>query len=451
MGDCAKDMTISAGHKWWLSLHSGTVNRRKSNAVSNSKSTFEMDEEVRKSDEETKQIQRLALFAFLINVGLAGMKAVLAVSSESLAITAGVIDSATDSIASLAVYGGLRLSVRKSPKFPLGLYKIENIISVAIAFFVFLSGYEIARHVIGADQGYPDISLITIILLLAGTVVTFLFGRHVLAVGQQTESPTLIAEGRHRQVDVLSSAVVLASVFITYTGLRIDFFGITIDRIGAAIVLIFIAHAGWGLLSDGMRVLLDASIDPETLDKIQKIIEDEPAVTGVHSLIGRNAGRFRFIQATVGLRTDDLQKAHKIGERIESNMRKQVPHIERAVIHYEPKAREHLRIAIPLEDAAGRISAHFGEAPFFAIVLLRLADREIEKQEIIKNPHALLEKAKGIRVAEWLAGQKVDEVVTKEDMHHKGPSYVLSNAGITIQTVRADRLTEAIESILSRS
>ncbi|RJP71248.1 MAG: cation diffusion facilitator family transporter [Candidatus Abyssobacteria bacterium SURF_17] len=378
------------------------------------------------------------------------MKAVLALLSGSLAITASVIDSATDSVASLAVYGGLRLSVRKSPRFPLGLYKIENMASVAIALFVFLSGYEIARHVLRGPTDYPDISLATILFLLAGTIATFVFGQYVLVVGKQTESPTLIAEGRHRRVDVLSSSVVLASVLLTYLGFGIELFGITIDRIGAAVVLVFIVRAGWELLSDGMRVLLDASIDSETLDRIRKIIENEPAVTEVNSLIGRNAGRFRFIQATVGVRTDDLQKAYQISERLEANVRKQVPHVERVVIHYEPKPLEHLVVAVPLADDADTISHHFGEAPFFAIVHLRFSDKEIEKRELVKNPFVTLEKAKGIRVAEWLVEHKIDMLMAKEDMRHKGPSYVLADAGVKMEIVSVDRLNEAIDSILSK-
>ncbi|GAB4329869.1 MAG: cation diffusion facilitator family transporter [Candidatus Abyssubacteria bacterium] len=408
------------------------------------------DEEAVRTEQETRQIQRLALLSFFINLGLVGMKAVLAIFSESLAITASVIDSATDCVASLAIYGGLRLSVRKSPRFPLGLYKIENVASVVIALFVFLSGYEIARHILRGPTEYPDISLPTIGLLLVGTVVTYLFGRYVLKVGKRTESPTLIAEGRHRHIDVLSSSVVLVSVILMYLGLRVDLFGVTIDRLGAAVVLIFIAHAGWELLSDGMRVLLDASIDSETLETIRKLIENEPAVATVHSLIGRNAGRFRFIQATVGVRTDDLQKAHRISERIESNVRKHVPHVERVVIHYEPKPLEHIVIAAPIADAEGTISRHFGEAPHFAIVRLRVADKEIERRELVKNPYITLEKAKGIRVAEWLVERKVDLLAVKEDMRHKGPWYVLADAGIRVEVVSVERLDEVIELVLSR-
>jgi F0F1-type ATP synthase beta subunit len=48
----------------------------------------------------------------------------------------------------------------------------------------------------------------------------------------------------------------------------------------------------------------------------------------------------------------------------------------------------------------GRISLQFGAAPYFGIVNIRRKDKEIEKQDIIENPHRSVETAKGIRVAE---------------------------------------------------
>jgi len=100
---------------------------------------------VLRETEETRQIQRVALYAFLLNLGLAGLKVVLAYFSGSLAVAASAVDSGTDSVASLAVFGGLKLSTRKSLTFPYGLYKIENVISVIVAIFIFLAGFEIAR------------------------------------------------------------------------------------------------------------------------------------------------------------------------------------------------------------------------------------------------------------------------------------------------------------------
>ena len=264
------------------------------------------------ADRETRQIKKVALYAFMLNLALAIMKGMLATFSGSLAVTASAIDSGTDVIASLVLLGGLRISTHKSPTFPLGLYKIENVISVIVALFIFFAGYEIAREVLAQTPLPPKISGTVLILLSAGVVATFVFGQYAILIGRRTGSPTLIAEGRHRQVDVLSSLVVLVSVVLGYFQWELVLFGITVDQIAAGFIVIFIAHAGWELLSDGMRVLLDASVDFETLDQVKRIIADHPMVLKVQSLIGRNAGRFRFLQAGVIMRTDDLKRAHEI-------------------------------------------------------------------------------------------------------------------------------------------
>ena len=402
---------------------------------------------VLKETEETRQIQRVALYAFLLNLGLAGLKVVLAYFSGSLAVAATAVDSGTDSVASLAVFGGLKLSTRKSLTFPYGLYKIENVISVIVAIFIFLAGFEIARKALSPAAEPPAITLWIIGWLLAAVFITFLFGQYAIAVGKRTESPTLIAEGRHRQVDVLSTIVVLFALVLNYFGVHIDFFGITLDHIAAGLVVVFIARAGWELLSDGMRVLLDASLAPEDLGQVRKIIESEPMVTVVRWLAGRNAGRFRFIETYVVLRTGDLKKAHATSHQIEAEIRKQVPHVERVVIHYEPQVRKYLHVAVPLADMMGKVSAHFGEAPYFALVLLRLADGQIERQEVVANPHSKVPKAKGIRVAEWLVNQKVDVVAVKEDLHKKGPAYVFADAGVELKVLLNDQLDRVIESL----
>ena len=399
---------------------------------------------------ETRQIDRVAGYACLLNFFLAVLKSVLAFFSGSLAITASAIDSGTDAVASLLIYGGVKLSSRKTRSFPMGLYKLENVASVVVAIFIFIAGYEIVREICSPVGSRPHISLISIVLLFAAAVATLFFGQYAITIGRRTESPTLIAEGRHRQVDVLSSTVVLVSVTLSYFGIHLDFYGITIDQIGAALVLVFIVRAGWELLSDGMRVLLDASIEPATLDRIRAIIKTEPLVSKIKSLTGRNAGRFRFIEATITIRTENLERAHQITEDIERNIRGRIPHIEKVIIHYGPRERSHDRVAVPLDDEHGRVSEHFGEAPYFGIVHIRRKDHFIEKKKIVDNPHRSVETAKGIRVAEWLIQQGVDHVGMKEDVSHKGPGYVLANGGVKIHILTAGQADQAIDEIIHK-
>ena len=109
--------------------------------------------------------------------------------------------------------------------------------------------------------------------------------------------------------------------------------------------------------------------------------------------------------------------------------------------------RTHLRYAAPLSETAGKLSEHFGEAPYFALVTVRLADDAIEEQQIVANPHKAVEKAKGIRVAEWLVAQKVDVVLLRESLRGKGPVYVFGEARVEMRETTATTLEEALREI----
>jgi cation diffusion facilitator family transporter len=390
----------------------------------------------------------MALMAFLLNLALALVKGYLAQQSSSLAITAGAIDSATDSIASLAVFGCLLTSTRKTRTFPLGLYKIENLISVVISLFIFFAGFEIAVRVLQPPAETPDISMPMLWWILGCTAATFFFGKYALYLGRKTESPALLAEGRHRQVDVLSSLVVLISVSLNYYQVDLRYGFLTVDRIAALLVLIFIIKAGWELLSDGMRVLLDASVDYETLERARKIIEKEPAVKEVTALVGRNAGRFRFISAEVTLRILDFKKAHQIADRVEKQIREQIPHMERVELRYAPTESKIRRVAFPVLEDGDTISEHFGEAPQFLICQINTETGEIERKVILENPHGKEQKGKGILAARFLVNQNIDMLGARKKMEQSGPSYVFSDAGIETFQVSGNTATEALKVFL---
>jgi cation diffusion facilitator family transporter len=385
--------------------------------------------------EEAGQIQRVGMVAFLVNLGLAALKGVLAVLSGSLAVVASTVDSATDAAASLAVWIGLKLSTRKSRNFPYGLYKIENIIQVITALMIFYAGIEIARRILAPAETPPTITPTVIAGMAVSVLVPLLLGFYSVRVGKRTGSPALLAEGRHRQVDVLVSVVVLAAVVSSY-------FGFAVDRIAAGLVLLFVGYAGWELLVDGMRVLLDASLDAETLNRIKELIEADPTVTEVRSLVGRNAGRFRFLEAEVALRTDDLEKAHAVSRRIEGRIRQQVPHVDQVLIHYEPRKKEATVIAVPLEIDREHLSKHFGEAPIYYLGVVREADKRIVEERFVANPYVGEEKGKGIKVGQWLLEQGMDRVFTPKSLEGRGSGYVLSDAGVEMTITDADRLSQ---------
>jgi cation diffusion facilitator family transporter len=372
-----------------------------------------------------------------INLALGLLNLAIAAASGSLAVAAEMVHNLVDLAASVAVLVGLKISQRRSKSFPYGLYKVENLVAVGVALLIFFTGYEIVREALFSSLQDATVSAWMLVGVMLSALIPLAFSHFELRAGKAANSPSLIADAQEYRAHILSSGVVLISLIGSV-------FGLHLDQVAALLVVFFIARTGWGLLKDGMRVLLDASLDGETLAQVRQIIEDDPATVEVKTLTGRNSGRYRFLEAEVVLRVGSLKKAHAVSQRIELAIRSGVPYIERVLIHYEPLAREHMRYAFPLADSDGRLSEHFGEAPYFVLVVVRLSDGDVEKQEVVKNPHQEVSKAKGIRVAEWLVAQKIDRIMLKEGLQGKGPEYVFADAGVEMVLSKADTMRQAL-------
>jgi len=380
---------------------------------------------------------RVAWASIAVNILLSLLNLAIAAASGSLAVAAEMVHNLVDLVASVAVLAGVKISERESRHFPYGLYKVENVVAVGVAILIFFTGYEIAQQALRGESGPATVNGWMLAGVALSAVIPLAFSRYEMRVGRQINSPSLMADAQEYRAHVFSSGV----VFLALVGQLVGF---PLDRYAALVIVVLIAKTGWELLSDGMRVLLDASLDIETLKQVRAIIQADPAVTEIRSLAGRNAGRYRFLEAEVALRVDDLEKAHHVSRRIEAAIRAQVPHVERVRIHYEPQVRSHLLYAVPLADRAGTVSPHFGEAPYFALVTVRTTDGRVERQEVLTNPHTDVEKAKGIRVGEWLVGLKVDGVLLKESVHGKGPAYVFADAGVETRLIEATTLAEVL-------
>jgi len=387
-------------------------------------------------------IQKVAIYSLLVNLSLVAIKLTLSILAGSLALRADAVHSLVDVFGSTALILGIVISGRKSKNFPYGLYKVENVVSVVIALLLFLTAYEIIREVLSGESSSVPYSGWVLVAVACIVPVPLLFGTYEMRVGKKFNSPSLVADGSQFRADVLTESVVFFAVVGQY-------FGFPLDRIAAAIIAIFIFKAGWEILVSGMRVLLDASIDLDTLQKIQEVIESEPAVSSLEEVTGRNSGRYLFVEASLTFRVSDLGRASLASQRIESKIRDAVPNVDRVLIHYEPKPKTHLRYAVALEDVSGNISSHFGESPYFAFVDLNLIERSAEKQTILNNPYRDLEKGKGIKVAKLLIGRKSDVVVAKESLVGKGPGYALAEAGTETVVTEAATLQELVDALVA--
>lgn len=130
-------------------------------------------------------ILRVAYLSLAVNAGLVVSKLALSVYSGSLALRADGIHSFVDVVASIALILGVFLSTRKRRDFPYGLYKVENVVAVAIALLIFFTAFEIAMEAVaggGVAQPYSGWVLPAVAAFIP---IPFILGTYEVSVGRK--------------------------------------------------------------------------------------------------------------------------------------------------------------------------------------------------------------------------------------------------------------------------
>ncbi len=291
-------------------------------------------------------VERWGWYSIAVNVTLGAINLLVGTLSNSLPVAAEAVHNLIDLLTAIAVLIGLRLSSRKTREFPYGLYKLENVIAVGLAISIFVTAWEIARDALFSPAQEANVDGWMLASILIALIIPVVFSHYELQAAEKANSPALRADAREYRAHILTTGVALASL----VGQRLGF---AFDRAAALVIAAAIVKTGWDLLRDGMKVLLDASLPPDALQAITEALVSEPLVSQVRWVTGRNAGRFRFVEAEVTLRTGDLARAEAATRRMETSAREAVPYLDRIVIHAEPVKRTRLRIAAPLADRGG--------------------------------------------------------------------------------------------------
>jgi cation diffusion facilitator family transporter len=386
--------------------------------------------------------EKTAWLSILTNLLLVGIKTTVALISGSLAVTADVIHSLSDVVSSTIILIGIKISERRARGFPYGLYKVENLVAMVTSLLILFAGYEIIKVVFfEPPRALPRQIPLSVFGIALTIVITFVFSRYELKQGRATGSPSLIADAKHIWTDMLSSMVIL----LAFMGSAI---GLAIDRYAAVIVVVFIARSALVILIDSVRVLLDASLDYDSLSKIREIVLVDPRVAEINTIWARNAGRYKFVEMDVTLRVNDLEKSQQVSDELENRVKMEISGVDRVLIHSQPVQRHICTYGLALAEDKTTLSEHFGEAPFF--LLVGVGENKIIRKEILNNPYLHEDKAKGIKVANWLLDNGLDILISRQDYAGKGPGFVLGNAGVEILLTKKTYAEKALELLKER-
>lgn len=280
--------------------------------------------------------KRATIISSSVAATLAILKLIVGISSNSVAVLASAIDSLLDLAASLFNYFAVHNAEKPADeKFNYGRGKIEAIASSIEGSIISISGafilYESISKIIN-NKGIEDIQS-SLFVMIISFIVTALLVLYLDSVAKKTNNMVIKADSLHYKTDLYTNGSVLISLVIIYfTGLEI------IDGILGAIIAVYIIYSAYGIIKDGILMLMDRALDENLVNEIKKIIESEEKITSYHYLKTRSSGKHNFVDVhLVFNKTISLLDAHNVSDNIEDKIKKLDENVDWIInIHLDP-------------------------------------------------------------------------------------------------------------------
>jgi len=357
-----------------------------------------------------------------------------AVFWHSVTFFAGGMLTVSRSVTGFLVAAALRLSKKHTAGFSSGLYKLENLAVTVIGLLLLFGAYELGRLVLfRMHSGEPvmEWSDAGVIALLIATVMGLILGIYKEKVGRKENCPSISADARHSFIDAGAMFIIASGVYLAARGLN------SADYAAALLVAAVVFWNGGRIAIDGIRVLLDASIETGLLEEARSIAENHPGVRSVIEVDGRNSGSRRFFALKVIPREHDVHVTAGLTRDLRERIRAGIRNADEVTVEYvaEVQGAETEMVAIPLDGRGLYPASGFAGASAFAILEADRANRRILRRRTMASPHTGTDLRDRILSAVMLARQGVKAVIVPAQPEEKDVGYTFEAYGIRLLQV----------------
>lgn len=288
--------------------------------------------------DKTKAGYLEGIVSIIINAVLFVLKFWAGIVTSSIALTADAWHTLSDSISSIVVIIGVKLSSKKADKdHPFGHGRWEQIAALFIAFILAIIAFDFLKDSIERFLDHQATKFGTLAIVV--TIISILFkealAQYAFYIARKTENLSIKADGWHHRTDALSSLVVLAGIFFA------KYFW-WMDSILGIIISIMLFYATYQIAKEAIIKLLGEKPTPELIDKIN---------TSVRKLYGKEFHLHHFHihnyissqELTFHIKLEgeiSISNGHQIATEIENLIFKEYGIT--ATIHVEPMDFNHL-------------------------------------------------------------------------------------------------------------
>jgi len=283
-------------------------------------------------NENSKLGYREGIVSVVLNLFLFALKYYAGVVSVSVALIADAWHTLSDSLTSLVVILGLRLSSRKpDSEHPFGHGRWEQVAAMIIAILLAVIGWgfiedSIAKLTVHESARY---GMWAYVATVASIVLKEGLARYAFYVVRRTKNMSVKADGWHHRSDALSSVVVLVGLFLNPYVWWMD------SALGV-VVSLMLFYAAYGIIREAVNKLLGEKPSEKTIADVKRIVCEEMGEQAYpHHFHIHNYGDHTEFTLHVKVPGEEtVRRAHGLATRVERRLSAEM-NID-ATIHIEP-------------------------------------------------------------------------------------------------------------------
>lgn len=283
-----------------------------------------------------EKVTKVLVKSLIVNILLTLTKFVFGIIYKSKVLVADGIHSLSDLATDVVSIYGSKLSLKPADnEHPYGHGKIEYLTSIVIGAVILALALSLLGNSLNAKTTITSnmVLYVTIFTILA----KYLISRYILSKGVKYKSNLLIASGKESRSDVISSAIVIVTYFLSKLSSYSKIF-LYSDTIGTFIIGLIILKTAYRILKENIvSILGEIEQDEEYLDKIREIILENSEVVNIEELNIIKYGHYYQANITINMDSDvTLEDACLVSDRIKKKLINKKTRISYAKISINP-------------------------------------------------------------------------------------------------------------------
>lgn len=283
-----------------------------------------------------EKVTKVLVKSLIVNILLTLTKFVFGIIYKSKVLVADGIHSLSDLATDVVSIYGSKLSLKPADnEHPYGHGKIEYLTSIVIGAVILALALSLLGNSLNAKNTIASnmVLYVTIFTILA----KYLISRYILSKGVKYKSNLLVASGKESRSDVISSAIVIITYFLSKLSSYSKIF-LYSDTIGTFIIGLIILKTAYRILKENIvSILGESEQDEEYLDKIREIILENSEVVNIEELNIIKYGHYYQANITINMDSNvTLEDACLVSNRIKKKLINKKTRISYAKISINP-------------------------------------------------------------------------------------------------------------------